>query len=97
MNHLSFVWDENKNRLNQIKHKMSFEEAKTVFFDEHARLIYDPEHSETEERFILLGLSFQSKILMVSHCYRESDSIIRIISARKANRHEQQQYKRYQL
>jgi hypothetical protein len=56
MNHLSFVWDENKNRLNQIKHKVSFEEAKTVFFDEHARLISDPEHSETENRFLLLGL-----------------------------------------
>jgi uncharacterized protein len=97
MTHLSFVWDENKNRLNQSKHKVSFEEAKTVFFDEQARLISDPEHSETEERFILLGLSFQSRILMVSHCYRENESLIRIISARKANRHEQQQYKRYQL
>ncbi len=60
-------------------------------------ILYDPDHSETEERFILLGLSFQSRTLMVSHCYRENDSVVRIISARKANRHEQQQYRRYQL
>ncbi|EDN69979.1 protein containing DUF497 [Beggiatoa sp. PS] len=92
MSYLKFVWDENKNRLNQKKHKVSFEEAKTVFFDENARLIPDPDHSETEERFILLGLSVQFRILLVSHCYRENDSVIRIISARKANRQEQQQY-----
>ncbi len=61
MNHLSFVWDENKNRLNQIKHKVSFEEAKTVFFDEQARLISVPDHSETEERFILLVAQFSIK------------------------------------
>ncbi len=97
MTNLTFVWDEKKNSLNQIKHKVSFEDAKTVFFDEHARLISDPEHSETEERFLLLGLSFQSRTLLVSHCYRENDSIVRIISARKANHHELQQYKRYQI
>jgi uncharacterized DUF497 family protein len=97
MNNFKLVWDENKNILNQKKHKVSFEEAKTVFFDENARLLFDPDHSETEERFLLLGRSVQSRTLIVSHCYRESDSVIRIISARKANSNEQQQYKRYLL
>jgi hypothetical protein len=92
MTDLNFTWDENKNRLNQNKHKVSFEEAKTVFFDEHARLISDP---EVEERFILLGFSVQLRILVVSHCYREPENTIRIISARPANRYEQQQYQRY--
>ena len=92
MSYLKFVWDENKNQLNQKKHKVSFEEAKTVFFDENARLIPDPDHSDIEERFILLGLSVQFRILLVCHCYRENDSVIRIISARKANHQEQQQY-----
>ena len=92
MSYLKFVWDENKNQLNQKKHKVSFEEAKTVFFDENARLIHDPDHSDIEERFILLGLSVQFRILLVCHCYRENDSVIRIISARKANHQEQQQY-----
>ena len=95
MTDLNFTWDENKNRLNQNKHKVSFEEAKTVFFDEHARLISDPDHSEVEERFILLGFSVQLRILVVSHCYREPENTIRIISARPANRYEQQQYQRY--
>jgi uncharacterized protein len=95
MTDLNFTWDENKNRLNQNKHKVSFEEAKTVFFDEHARLISDPDHSEVEDRFILLGFSVQLRILVVSHCYREPENTIRIISARPANRYEQQQYQRY--
>ena len=95
MTDLNFTWDENKNRLNQNKHKVSFAEAKTVFFDEHARLISDPDHSEVEERFILLGFSVQLRILVVSHCYREPENTIRIISARPANRYEQQQYQRY--
>jgi hypothetical protein len=95
MTDLNFTWDENKNRLNQNKHKVSFEEAKTVFFDEHARLISDPDHSEVEDRFILLGFSVQLRILLVSHCYREPENTIRIISARPANRYEQQQYQRY--
>lgn len=95
MTDLNFTWDENKNRLNQKKHKVSFEEAKTVFFDEHARLISDPDHSEVEDRFILLGFSVQLRILVVSHCYREPENTIRIISTRPANRYEQQQYQRY--
>ncbi len=95
MTDLNFTWDENKNRLNQNKHKVSFEEAKTVFFDEHARLISDPDHSVVEDRFILLGFSGQLRSLVVSHCYREPENTIRIISARPANRYEQQQYQRY--
>ena len=89
---LSFEWDENKNRINKIKHKVSFEEAETVFYDENAVLIPDPDHSEYEERFILLGFSAKARMLMVCHCYRESDSIIRIISARKATTKESRQY-----
>lgn len=89
---IEFVWDESKNKINKKKHSISFEEAKTVFFDEHARLIYDDHHSEQEERFILLGISHQLRLLVVCHCYRESERIIRIISARKASRTEARQY-----
>ena len=73
-------------------HHVSFEEAKTVFIDEHALLIDDPGHSEEEERLLLLGISFNLRTLVVVHCYRESDEIIRIISARKATRTEQKTY-----
>ena len=85
---LSFEWDEDKNRINQKKHKVSFEEAKTVFYDERALVIDDPEHSQEEERFIILGMSARANLLIVCHCYRSSDSIIRIISARKATKTE---------
>ena len=74
----------NKNKINQKKHKISFEEAQSVFFDEEALIIDDPEHSLDEERFIILGLSKKANLLVVCHCYRKSDTIIRIISARKA-------------
>lgn len=67
---LTFEWDENKNRLNIEKHNVSFEEAATVFYDENAILISDPDHSEEEERFILLGLSQKTRMLVVCHCYR---------------------------
>ena len=87
-----FEWDENKNRINQNKHKVSFEEAQTVFFDEEALLISDPDHSEDEDRFILLRISFEANTLVVVHCYRENDSVIRIISARKATKSEREQY-----
>jgi uncharacterized DUF497 family protein len=73
-------------------HHVSFKEAKTVFIDEHALLIDDPGHSEEEERLLLLGISFNLRMLVVVHCYRESDEIIRIISARKATRTEQRTY-----
>lgn len=76
-----FSWDERKNKTNQKKHRVSFEEAKTVFADEYGRLIPDPDHSEEEDRFILLGLSHQIQLLMVCHCYREEGGVIRIISA----------------
>ncbi len=88
----SFVWDENKEEENLKKHKISFIEAQTVFIDPNARMIFDPEHSEEEDRFILLGISSALKLLVVCHCYQENDIIIRIISARKANKKEQKQY-----
>ncbi len=92
MNTIKFEWDENKNEINKKKHKISFEEAKTVFFDEEALLISDPEHSEEEERFIILGLSQRSNLLVVCHCYRACETVIRIISARKATKTESKQY-----
>lgn len=85
---LRFDWDERKNKRNRTKHGVWFEEAQSVFYDPHARLFYDPEHSEAEERFILLGVSSAARILVVVHCYRELDSLIRIISARKATKKE---------
>lgn len=81
---IEFTWDPVKNLLNQRKHGVSFEEAQTVFLDESAILYKDIEHSDDEERFILLGLSRGAKILVVVHCYRQDDTVIRIISARKA-------------
>jgi uncharacterized protein len=76
--------DERKNKANRTKHGVWFEEAQSVFSDPQARVFHDPEHSEEEERFILLGLSSAARVLVVVHCYRESDSVVRIISARKA-------------
>lgn len=92
MEYLNFEWDPNKNKINQNKHKISFEEASTVFFDESALVIDDPEHSQEEDRFIILGLSNKANLLVVCHCYRESDTVIRIISARKATTTETNQY-----
>lgn len=92
MEHIKFEWDNNKNELNQKKHKISFEEAQTVFYDSEALIIDDPQHSEQEDRFIILGLSKKVHLLVVCHCYRESDSIIRIISARKATATEAKYY-----
>ncbi len=89
---LRFEWDENKNKINQAKHGIDFKEAKTVFYDESAILFDDPEHSEDESRFILLGISNAANICIVCHCYRESDSVIRIISARKATKKEEERY-----
>lgn len=90
---IRFEWDENKNEINKKKHKISFEEARTVFYDESALVIDDPEHSEGEDRFIILGLSKRANLLVVCHCYRESDTVIRIISARKATKTESQYYR----
>lgn len=92
MNGLRFEWDENKNAINRKKHSVSFEEAETVFYDENALLIADPDHSWEEERFILLGFSSRARLLIVCHCCRGADNVIRIISARKATLQESRQY-----
>ena len=92
MNKISFLWDNEKNKANQKKHHVSFEEAQSVFFDENAIEYFDPEHSASEDRFIMLGLSAHLKVLVVCHCYRKSDSVIRIISARKATKMERKSY-----
>ncbi len=93
MKPIEFTWDDKKDKTNQKKHEVSFCEAQTVFYDENARLIHDPDHSIREDRFILLGLSSGLRILLVCHCYRKNEAIIRIISARKATKKEQKQYK----
>jgi len=92
MTAISFEWDEEKAEENLKDHGVSFEEAVTVFSDPNARKIHDPEHSEDEERFILLGISSGLKLLTVCHCYREDDMVVRIISSRKATKKEQKQY-----
>lgn len=89
---IMFEWDDNKNKINIEKHKIAFEEAKTVFYDDDAVLFDDPDHSEEEERFLIIGFTIKSRPCIVSHCYRESDSVIRIISARKATKNEERQY-----
>ena len=91
MNGIQFTWGENKSRENKRKHKVSFEEAQSTFLDENAIRFFDPDRSEDEDRFLLLGMSFKLRVLVVSHCYREND-LIRIISARKADKKEQSNY-----
>ena len=93
MSALQFEWDDVKAAANAKKHGVTFEEARTVFFDEQARLIDDPDHSEDEERFVILGLSSMPRLLLVCHCYRRSGSTIRIISARKATSRESKSYR----
>ena len=92
MKKISFIWDEKKAEENFKKHKIPFEEAQTVFADPNARMIFDPEHSNDEDRFVILGISSELRLLVVCHCYREDDMIIRIISARKATKQEHKQY-----
>ncbi len=89
-----FVWDDNKAEINLRKHGVSFEEASTVFEDYDALQIFDPDHSEDEDRFIMLGMSSALRLLVVCHCYRDSDEQIRIISARKATKNEMSTYNR---
>ena len=89
---LKFEWDESKNKKNIEKHGISFEEASSVFLDEEALILTDEGHSQKEERFILIGFSYKTNLLVVCHCYRERDSVIRIISARKAGKKEREQY-----
>ncbi len=95
MSGIELEWDVTKAVANRAKHGVSFEEAATVFEDDSALLIPDPAHSKSEERFILLGMSNQANLLVVVHCYRESESVIRIISARKATRREYGQYAKH--
>ena len=89
---IKFEWDDNKNKINILKHNVDFKEALTVFFDDNALLIEDDAHSSSEERFILLGLSSRTNVLIVCHCYRANEEVIRIISARKATKNETKQY-----
>ena len=93
MPELRFDWDPRKAAENLRKHRVLFEEAQTAFLDEEALVIEDPDHSEVEDRFILLGVSAGLRVLFVCHCVREAGSLIRIISARRAKRHEQEQYR----
>jgi uncharacterized DUF497 family protein len=95
MEEIQFSWDAGKAKQNIKKHRIPFEEATTVFFDENARLIHDPAHSSKEDRFVLLGLSCKLRLLVVCHCYRGKERIIRIISARKADKQEQKQYGKF--
>ena len=92
MSTLHFEWDDRKATANAKKHGVSFEEARSVFVDERAKLIDDPDHSEDEERFVLLGLSSTLRLLLVCHCYRSGGNVIRIISARKASVNEAKAY-----
>ena len=91
---LRFEWDEAKNAANRRKHGVSFEEARSVFYDERALLIEDPDEASGEDRFVLLGMSEALRMLLVCHCYRERAAVIRIISARKADRAERADYER---
>ena len=95
MKELWFEWDKRKEKANIKKHGVSFDEACTVFYDENAIQFFDPDHSENEDRFIILGISFKLRIIVVCHCFRESDIVIRIISARKADSDEENEYWRY--
>ena len=92
MDEIIFEWDNKKEKINKRKHGISFEEARTAFYDENAILYFDPDHSDEEDRFILLGISFKLKMLVVCHCFRENDSVIRIVSARKADKDEEYEY-----
>ena len=83
---IAFDWDPLKAAANLRKHRVSFEEAKSVFYDEFAVQFFDEDHSTDEERFILLGMSAGAKLLLVCHCEREQEAVVRIISARKATK-----------
>jgi uncharacterized DUF497 family protein len=89
---IEFVWDNRKARANEVKHGITFREAQSVFYDDNARLIDDPDHSEHEDRFLLLGFSISARCLVVGHCYRESETVIRLISDRHATAQEEATY-----
>ena len=92
METLSFEWDENKNEINKKKHGISFETAQEVFYDDNAILFDDPDHSVGEERFLIIGMTRSLKVCIVSHCYRDQDNVIRLISAREATKYERKTY-----
>ena len=92
MENVKFEWDEKKNEINKKKHGLSFEEAREVFGDENAILFDDPDQSLDENRFLIIGSLKSSKICIVSHCYRDNDDIIRLISAREATKNEKRFY-----
>ena len=94
MIYITFEWDPWKAKGNRAKHGVSFEEARSVFYDENGILIHDPDHSNDEDRFILLGMSTKLRLLVVSHTYRQHDDVIRLISARKAAPEEHEEYGR---
>ena len=94
MNTIDFEWDDKKSKINTKKHGITFDEATSVFYDEKAIEFYDDEHSEWEDRFLMLGLSNKLNLLLVCHCHREPKGRIRIISARKATKNELQYYER---
>ncbi len=93
--YIDFEWDDRKAASNEIKHGISFDEAADAFSDPYARVIPDPDHSDYEERFILIGMSLSARVLTVCHCERNSGTSIRIISARKSTRTEREAYWRY--
>lgn len=95
MDDLRYQWDERKNRANQRKQGVAFEEARTAFLDENARRVSDPDHSIGEDRYILVGLSIRLRLLVVCHSFLESERIIRIISARRADPSERRDYSRW--
>ena len=92
MKEMRFEWDETKSRANLRKHGVSFEEAQTVFLDENAMRFFDPDHSGAEDRFLMLGISYRLRVLVVCHCFRVNDAVIRLISARKADKAEETDY-----
>ncbi len=94
MKKLRSEWDPNKSKANQDKHCVSFEEAASVFYDEWAIEFYDDENSDWEDRFLLLGISTNLRLLLICHCYKANESVIRIISARKATKKESKHYRR---
>ena len=92
MSEITFSWDDRKDRENQRKHGVSFEEATTAFADENARVKHDPDHSQDEDRFVLLGFSAKLRMIVVAHAHRKEETEVRLVSARKATRKERKQY-----
>lgn len=97
MRRIRFEWDERKNKSNERKHGVSFEEAQTAFADEEALVFFDPDHSEEEDRFILVGMTGKLRVVVVCHCLRENEEVIRLISARLADDLEEKRYWRFGL